>query len=339
MGAQLTTLIPAYKPDYLAALFAGLRSQVFRDFRVIVSDDSPDATITSMLRAGRFDPFIEGLDMLVVRGPQSPLRNHQHLLDVWAHATPLVHLLMDDDVVYPRFYLEHVALHARHSPAASVSLRWLTSSDGAPMATLPLPEFVEAGDRHSLAVGAEQLFASTVARCENWLGELSNMVLSASAADGFPRPPTDGVSYFGLPDIGTLLNAVQRAPIVVLRDHLGGFRQHRGQTTLNTQLTNLKIAFLAWVAYALKAHQDGHLDAEAAAVAIAIATHRCLQHYATDPVMRGYLEIVRNNLGDLPRFEAAFVPFWQSMLHSCPDTRPDAWGPTASRLTESAPTA
>lgn len=154
MGAQLTTLIPAYKPDYLAALFAGLRSQVFRDFRVIVSDDSPDATITSMLRAGRFDPFIEGLDMLVVRGPQSPLRNHQHLLDVWAHATPLVHLLMDDDVVYPRFYLEHVALHARHSPAASVSLRWLTSSDGAPMATLPLPEFVEAGDRHSLAVGA-----------------------------------------------------------------------------------------------------------------------------------------------------------------------------------------
>jgi glycosyltransferase involved in cell wall biosynthesis len=321
--SHIATLIPAYKPDFLGELFAGLRSQTFKNFRVILSDDSPDGAITAMLRAGRFDPLIKNLDLLVVRGPCSPLKNHQHLLDVWAQSTPLVHLLMDDDVIYPGFYREHSALHARHTLAASVSLRWLTAANGAPFATLPLPDFVEASEQRTLEVSTKQLFATTVARCENWLGELSNMVLSAQAAGCFPRPPADGVSYFGLPDIGTLLNAATHAPILVLRDHLSGFRQHAGQTTANTQSINLKIAFVAWVAFALKARQDGHIDAATAVQAIAIATQRCLQHYATDPLMQGYFEIARNDLTDLPRFEAAFSAFWQMLLHTCLDTRPE----------------
>lgn len=321
--SHIATLIPAYKPDFLVELFAGLRSQTFKNFHVILSDDSPDGAITSMLRAGRFDPLIKDLDLLVVRGPRSMLKNHQHLLDVWAQSTPLVHLLMDDDVIYPGFYREHAALHTRHALAASVSLRWLTGIDGAPFATLPLPDFVEASEQRTIEVGTEQLFASTVARCENWLGELSNMVLSARAAGCFPRPPADGVSYFGLPDIGTLLNAATHAPIMVLRDHLGGFRQHAGQTTANTQSINLKVAFLAWVAFALKARQDGHIDAAATVRAVAIATQRCLHHYATDPLMQGYFQIVRNDLADLLRFEAAFAAFWRALLHACPDTRPE----------------
>jgi len=320
--SRIATLIPAYKPDFLAELFAGLRSQTFKDFRIILSDDSPGAAITEMLRAGRFAPLIQNLDLLVVRGPGSLWKNHQHLLDVWAHSTPLVHLLMDDDVIYPRFYSEHVALHARHAPSASVSLRWLTSKDGAPFATLPLPDFIEASGHRALEVGPAQLFASTVARCENWLGELSNIVLSAPAAGCFPRPPTDGVSYFGLPDIGTLLNAAAHGSVMVLRDHLGGFRQHAGQTTVNTQSINLKIAFLAWVAFALQARRDGHIDDAGATQAIAIATQRCLQHYAADPLMHRYFEIVRNELADLVRFERSFASFWQALLQDCADTRP-----------------
>jgi len=319
--SRIATLIPAYKPDFLAELFAGLRSQTFTDFRVILSDDSPDATITAMLRAGRFDPLIEGLDVLVVRGPCSPLKNHQHLLDVWAHSTPLVHLLMDDDVIYPSFYNEHAALHARHAPAASVSLRWLTDRGGAPFASLPLPELVTKSGERAIELDPSTLFASTVARCENWLGELSNMVLSARAAGCFPRPPADGVSYFGLPDIGTLLNASAQGPIVVLRDHLSGFRQHAGQTTANTQSINLKIAFLAWVAFALTARRERRIDAAAAMQAIEIATQRCMRHYATDPLMQRHVEIVRSHLADLPRFEAEFATFWQTLLRACPDTR------------------
>ena len=230
---------------------------------------------------------------------------------------------MDDDVVYPDFYREHVALHDRHALSASVSQRWLTGAQGAPFATLPMPTFVTDSDRRAVEVDAPTLFASTVARSENWLGELSNMVLSAATAASFPRPPAEGVSYFGLPDIGTLLNATDNGPIMVLRDHLGGFRQHAGQTTANTQSVNLKIAHLAWVAFALRAHQQGRLDAADTVQGIAIATQRCLHAYAGDAPMQAYFDIVRDDLADLPRFERRFSDFWQALLRSCPDTQPD----------------
>lgn len=334
--SRIATLIPAYKPDYLGELFAGLRCQSFKDFRVVLSDDSPDASITAMIRAGRYEPQIRDLNLLVVRGPCSPLKNHLNLLDVWAHSTPLVHLLMDDDVVYPDFYREHVALHDRHAPAASVSQRWLTGAGGAPFATLPMPTFVTASDTRVVAVDATQLFASTVARSENWLGELSNMVLSARAAAGFPRPPAEGVSYFGLPDIGTLLNAADKGPVMVLRDHLSGFRQHAGQTTANPQSINLKIAHLAWVAFALRARQEGRITDADAVQGIVVATQRCLQTYASDAAMQAYFDIVRDELADLPRFEAKFSAYWQALLRSCPDTRPEDV-PAAAALPTPAP--
>lgn len=326
----IATLIPAYKIDFLPALFASLRSQSWRDFRVILSDDSPGGTITEALRAGRFDALIGELNLTVVRGPCSPLKNHRHLLDVWAGSTPLVHLLMDDDVIYPDFYREHVALHARHKLSASVSLRWLTGAGGEPFATLPLPEFATRTDARSFEVDAPLLFDSTVACSQNWLGELSNMVFSADAAACFPRPPRQGVSYFGLPDIGLLLSAIDTGPVRVLRDHLSGFRQHAGQTTANTQSTNLKIAHLAWVAFALQARREGRLDDARARQGIAVATQRCLQVYGADAGMQPYFALVQEHLtSDLARFEAGFADFWQALLASCADTRD--WPEPAAR--------
>lgn len=332
--SRVATLIPAYKPDFLGDLFAGLRSQSFKDFRVILSDDSPEAVITTQIRQGRFDAELQGLELLVVRGPCSPLKNHQQLLDVWAESTPLVHLLMDDDVIYPDFYREHVALHSRSGLSASVSRRWLTRPSGEPFATLPVPPFVGTSDARVVEVNTTQLFTTTVAQCENWLGELSNMVFTARAALRFPRPPAHGVSYFGLPDVGLLLNAAGEGPILFLRDHLSGFRQHAGQTTANTQSVNLQIAFVAWIAFALQARRDGHLDDAATVRAIAIAAQRCVHHYAAVATMRPLFAAVRDHLVDLARFEAAFSDFWQGLLASCPDTRPAAAAgpsPAASR--------
>lgn len=331
----IATLVPAYKLDFLAPLFAGLRTQTLRDFRVIVSDDSPGAMITDALRSGRLGTLIDGLDLTVVRGPCGPLKNHQHLLDIWARSTPLVHLLMDDDVIYPDFYRAHVALHARQRLSASVSLRWLTGTSGEPFAELRLPDFVMQSDARSIEVDTALLFDSTVARGENWLGELSNMVFTAEAACRFPRPPAEGVSYFGLPDVGLLLNAASTGPIRVLCDHLSGFRQHAGQTTANTQSANLKIAHLAWVAFALQARRDGHLDDARAVRGIAAATQRCLQVYADDPVMRRYFAIVQAGFDDLGRFEAEFAIYWRALLRSCPD----ACGWPAPAGTQAMPTA
>ena len=63
--SRITTLIPAYKPDYLGEMFLGLRRQSFRDFRVILSDDSPGGVITDMLRDGRFGPLAAELNLSI----------------------------------------------------------------------------------------------------------------------------------------------------------------------------------------------------------------------------------------------------------------------------------
>lgn len=319
----ITTLVPAYKHEYLAELFAGLRSQTLRDFRVIVADDSPDGLITRQLREGRFDPLIQDLNVTVVPGGGGLWKNHQRALDAWAGSSPLVHLLMDDDVIYPDFYREHAALHAGRQLSASVSLRWLTRPDGGPFGTLPLPEFVTQSPQRVIEIEPARLFASTVATSDNWLGELSNMLLSAEAARRFPKPPTEGVSYFGLPDIGLLLNAADVGPVMLLRDHLGGFRQHAAQSTSGTQSVALKIAHLAWVAFALKAHHEGRLDADQTMHGIARATQRCMHAYRDDALLGEYFEIAREHLRDLETFEPLFTGFWQSLISSHADTRPE----------------
>lgn len=319
----ITTLVPAYKHEYLAELFAGLRSQTLRDFRVIVADDSPNGLITQQLREGRFDPLIQDLNVTVVPGGGGLWKNHQRVLDAWAGSSPLVHLLMDDDVIYPDFYREHAALHAGRRLAASVSLRWLTRPDGGPSGTLPLPAFVTQSTQRVLEIDPQQLFVSTVAASDNWLGELSNMVLSAEAARRFPRPPAEGVSYFGLPDIGLLLNSVDVGPVMLLRDHLSGFRQHPAQSTAGTQSVALKIAHLAWIAFALQAHREGRLSADQAMHGIALATHRCMVAYKEDQLLMEYFQIAREHLRDLESFEPLFTGFWQSLISAHGDTRPE----------------
>jgi hypothetical protein len=42
---EITTLIPAYRDDYLNDLFHGLAEQTYKNFRVVISDDSPEQKI------------------------------------------------------------------------------------------------------------------------------------------------------------------------------------------------------------------------------------------------------------------------------------------------------
>ncbi len=334
---RITTLIPAYKPEYLGEAFLGLRRQSFRDFRVILSDDSPGAVITEMIRDGRFGPLAAELDLLVVRGPGNARRNHEQLLDLWREQSPLVHFQLDDDVVFPDFYRAHAAAHATGHFAATVSQRWLSQSDSQPAWDLPLPAFVNDSPLRTVPVASQQLFASTVAVCENWLGELSNMVFSAAGAAHYPRSPAGGLSYYGLLDIGALLEAGRHLPLLFLRDHLGVFRQHAAQTTLTTGSHGHRVAMLAWTAYALHAWTEQRISAQDVVQAVAITVQRCLQQYPEDDaVMNAFYDIVQHEGASLAKLHAAFTRFWLDLLASHAGTAVRA--NDAAARAESAPT-
>jgi hypothetical protein len=88
--ATITTLIPAYKKDYLGEVFLGLQRQTCKDFRVILSDDSPGDEISALIRSGHFGALLRGLDLQVLQGPKNIRLNYRALVQAWGQSSPYV---------------------------------------------------------------------------------------------------------------------------------------------------------------------------------------------------------------------------------------------------------
>lgn len=325
----LITLIPAYKVEHLGDLLLGLRTQSFTDFRVVLSDDSPDGVITERIRSGAFDALIDKLDLAVIQGPRhGSLKNVQHLLKHCDTETALVHLHMDDDVIYPDFYRQHAMAHASATLAASVSQRWLTAPDGRPVSALPLPALVDEQPHRVLAVGPDALFATTIPTCQNWLGEFSNTVLSQAAVRRLTTARLGGLSYYGLADIGILLDASREAPIGFLRDHLSGFRSHPRQSTAQAQSHGLMCGYLAWVALALGAHREKLIDERQLQSALAVTTRNLMDRYGATATLAEYFAMAQRHATVPAAMLAPFTAYWHGLLQtnsdSCEEPRSEA---------------
>ena len=319
--SAIVTLIPAYKTEYLGDLFNGLRTQKFKDFRVVLSDDSPDGEITDRIRAGIYGPLAQDLNLIVVRGPcQGGNKNIQHLIDGWGDISPLVHVHLDDDVIYPDFYRAHAQANARRTFSASISLRWVTAPDGQPAQEFTLPEFLETDNARIVSVNSKNLFDSTVPSCVNWIGELSNVVIDARAATRYLDSSMAKISYYGLGDIGLLLDISRDAPIAVIRDHLSGFRSHPKQSTAQLQSFGMKCGHLAWIALALSAWREERISYQHAIESISIALHRAARIYTGDEQVEPFFVLVGAHAHDLESLASAFESFWARFLESQPDS-------------------
>ena len=319
----ITTLIPAYKKQYLGETLLGLARQTFRDFRVILSDDSPGEEITHLIRSGHFGDLGKTLDLHVVRGPKHARLNHQSLMDLWGGSSPFVHIQLDDDVIYPEFYRSHMLAHQTGRFSASISRRWITHGDTRPVMAINQPAFVANSPLLHVPVDEEALFSSMVPTCNNWAGEFSNIVMSAEGARAYPRPPENELSYYGWLDVGFLLTAVQRAPLVFLRDHLGVFRQHPDQTTHHLRTHGGRVSSMAWVTTALLAWREGRISRADVVTAITWNVRQCLARFGEDdPVINEFFDLIQAHGGDLERLYAAYKPLWLRVLASHPATAP-----------------
>jgi hypothetical protein len=319
---SLVTLIPAYKKEYLEPLLEGLASQNYKDFRVILSDDSPGGEISRLLAQERYMPWTSRLQLDVVPGPcEGGTKNMQYLLEGWGHLGSFVHVHLDDDVIYPDFYRAHMAVHTSGTWGASVSLRWVTRSDGTPHLNLPLPDFLDSHNERVITLDADRLFASTVPSCQNWLGEMSNMVLSAEGARHCLDCSIAGIPYYGLSDIGTLLSVGRSQPVAVIRDHLSGFRSNAQQSTANTQSFGLKCGYIAWIALALGSWHEQMITAQQATQAILLTLARINAQYPGDESFKPLLKVLSESSSDLETLYAGFREYWLALLDTYPDSR------------------
>lgn len=327
----IVTLIPAYKIDYLAPLLTGLRCQNFKDFRVVLSDDSPDGEITRLFRSGIFNELIRNLNIIVVTGPrQGSQKNIQHLIQGWGHTGQYVHVHLDDDVIFPSFYRSHMATNLSGEFGASVSHRWVTSADGFPQHDLPLPELLEGSDSHVVSVDAEKMFASTIPRCENWLGEITNVLLSAEGARRYAISKMNNFSYYGLGDVGVLLDISRHAPVAVIRDHLSGFRSNPQQSSAQIQSFCVKCGHLAWAALALSAWSDRLISPNELIQSLSTIFRRTVSTYGNNPEIKPFLNLIESAISDRRVIGDEFELLWNSFLDTYPDSR--SWRPAPSGL-------
>lgn len=314
-GMQFTTLVPAFKPQYLEALLAALQAQTLKPVRVVISDDSPDGAFVERLSAPGMEALRQALGLEVVRGPrQGPWANMQQLMRLYGGRTPLFHMLFDDDLPYPSFYARHAEMHQRHGPQAVVSRRWYAREDGQPIGDLPVPAAIDAHPERALALPAPLLFQHTVATATNWLGEFSNATFTADMLPFFDLPQLAGLPLYGLEDISAFLAAAQQRPLVYLNEHLGYFRISPTQNSRQPLAPTFKRGVLAWIPLALAGRRLGQLDAEAARGIMAGAAHGALQRYAQETDLAGVVATLPALMAGGEAAEEAFVQAWQAYL-------------------------
>lgn len=263
INPTIAVLIPAYRTQYLPELFLGFANQTFKDFIIILSDDSPNLEVTSHLSSERMSQVLSGLRLQVVPGPRRGTNaNINNLLDRWGNSTPLVHVIMDDDVIFPSFYEQHSFAHSILRCECSISGRWYSNSFGQPTGMLPVPMSVRQANIKYISIEQAFLFQSTVTSCNNWLGELSNCVMRREAVLRLRDMSMDNVPYSGLGDIGLFLDSAEKFPIAYIPELLGFFRIHGNQYTGTAASPVYFASHVAWVSLAIAGYRKNHLTLE-----------------------------------------------------------------------------
>ncbi|MDM4764981.1 hypothetical protein [Pelomonas sp. SE-A7] len=312
---QITTLIPAYKTKYMVELMTSLVTQTHKPGRIIVSDDSPNGEFGEILSSPAMAVARERLPIEIHRGPQAgAYENFLHLLKLWDSSTELVHLLLDDDVIYPDFYATHRAVHGAGAFSCSISARWTSNERGQPIEGMPIPAGIVQSMSRIVSLDAGAMFTTTIPQCQNWFGEFSNCVMNPRSAALLFKPDFGGVSYAGLWDLGAFLAASLQGPVAYVQDRLGHFRT--GGEGHSNQLygKHMKAAHLGYAALAVGARRIGQLGeahARQCYDGIALAVQ---QRYAAEPDMQPLLPVLIRMRDGVPGAEDEFLPVWQDFL-------------------------
>jgi len=314
---NITTLIPAYKPAYLKDLLTGLKVQTRPSQRIVISDDSPGGAFRTALMSDAMAPLRQGLPIEVVQGPQrGGYANIEHLVRLWNGSSELVHVMLDDDIVYPSFYERHAIAHSGGAISCSVSDRWTTDEHGQPIGRLPVPAVVQQSGERMLALSADVIFKSTATLCTNWFGEFSNAVFTPRSAEVLLKPEFAGVRYAGLWDLGAFMAASLQAPVGYLQDVLGGFRTSAQGNSAQTYGPYIKAAVLAYAALCLGGRRLGRYDDTQARSGITSVLSVAQQYYAQQADIQPFLPLLAGMAGGDAAAEHDFVSLWHAYLRS-----------------------
>ncbi|MFL5298125.1 MAG: glycosyltransferase family 2 protein [Phenylobacterium sp.] len=233
---RITVGIPAYKTTFLVQAIASVLSQTVTDFELLISDDSPDGSVSELVR--RFqDPRIR-----LIEGPRQGLvANSAH---VWENARcDLLKFLYDDDVLFPGA-IEELAPLLEDNPryVFAFSRRALIDVYGR---VIQRPQgFAGEGVIWFDPTAIAQHMMRTMI---NSVGEPSSMMIRRSA---FPDASCL-TAYAGIPiqhliDVVFVMNAAERGSAVATSACLTGFRHHGDQVSSRSKAPGFVRGVIEW---------------------------------------------------------------------------------------------
>jgi len=311
---KITTLVPAYRPNYLADVFRGLAGQTYKDFRVVISDDSHEQEISKMIRSGLFSEYTKSLAITLIKGPRDEAKNHNALLSYWSGLTPLAHVHHDDDYLFPNFYEKHVGAHLKEDLLLSISGRWFAGADGIPFTAPAIPEFLADTLHQFKVVNSNELIKNLLIKTENCIGEVTNMVISSKAWKHNPVIPDTTHPYYGLTDVSLVIQCAKVGNISFTAERCGVYRIHKYQGTMAAK-SDLRwiIPRLCWVAYCLQAWKDGHLGEKDCIVALESALRFCDSELRGNATWSQLVAQLKRTSSSLNAFYDTFQENWMSI--------------------------
>jgi hypothetical protein len=312
---DIITIVPAYKPKYLVGLLKCLRLQTRLPKKIIFSDDSPNGVYRKLLMSEELSPLRNGLHIECINGPQrGGYHNILHLLDYWNESSDLLHVMLDDDGLYPTFYDRHLVAHQAANFSCTISRRWSADDDGQPITCQPIPAALVNHPNRLIMLDADVTFMSTVADCKNWLGEFSNAVFRLETVKVFRQPMFAGVSYCGLWDLGAFLAASLNGNIGYIQENLGFFRTSGDGNSSNFFGPYMKAAHLGFVALCLGGWRLGRYSSEQAKSVFIMLSDAIKQRYGNEEDMLPFIVLISRLAQGDRSAEPVFIEYWHTYL-------------------------
>lgn len=264
---EIATLIPAYRVKFFVEAFNSVLRQSHLPKIIIISDDSPNSEITQIIENQKEkNNFLNtcGVEIVCVQGPKklSSWANIRNVCDAWERRTEFVHILLDDDAIFPRFYENHIYNLSKNLTSLSISRRWIANHEGTVVGDLNVPSFIGECKQNIVKISSGKLYQSVVATRQNWLGELSNIIFSKELIDILLRQSVYNLPVYGMSDLVLCLEHGRSNDTFYINKHLGFFRQHQNQNTGNLNSLAFLGAHLSWIPISIAAQRLGFISVD-----------------------------------------------------------------------------
>jgi hypothetical protein len=251
---KITVGIPAFRTRFLVEAISSVLTQTFGDFELLVSDDSPDGSVSEIVRRIR-DPRLR-----LIEGPRRGLvANSAH---VWENASsPFLKFVYDDDKLYPTALAELLGLIERDERFVfAFSHRDVIDEHGR---IVRRPQ-VYRGDGWQW-FESPALAGYAVSNIVNPVGEPTALLIRRSAfPDSSCLRSFAGQPIRHLVDVGFMLNAASRGRAVASPERLCAFRQHSGQVSSDRASPSYSVGLFEWETFLRGAVQTGLVPPKAA---------------------------------------------------------------------------